>query len=133
MEAMANFPLVEGIQAFGCAALVSLVHSKSERVGALADLNGQSLAESALVSHPQSARVVELAELPKKRMETVIVCRLPDGRFGEFVAVCSAGALTPASWSCLEDPCTPPTKIANAPELTCRQGNSIVSGTGCTT
>ncbi|OLQ05490.1 hypothetical protein AK812_SmicGene11322 [Symbiodinium microadriaticum] len=46
---------------------------------------------------------------------------------------CSAGALTPASWSCLEDPCTPPTKIANAPELTCRQGNSIVSGTGCTT
>lgn len=62
MEAMANFPLVEGIQAFGCAALVSLVHSKSERVGALADLNGQSLAESALVSHPQSARVVELAE-----------------------------------------------------------------------
>eukprot|EP00439_Symbiodinium_sp_Y106_P081316 s473_g20.t1 len=52
---------------------------------------------------------------------------------------CFAGALTPATWSCLEDmavsldPCTPPTKIANAPELTCRQGNSIVSGTGCTT
>ncbi|CAE7189657.1 unnamed protein product [Symbiodinium sp. KB8] len=36
-------------------------------------------------------------------------------------------------WGLREDPCTPPTKIANAPELTCRQGNSIVSGTGCTT
>ncbi|CAJ1344647.1 unnamed protein product [Effrenium voratum] len=46
---------------------------------------------------------------------------------------CFAGTLTPDSWSCDEDPCSAPTKVSNAPELTCRQGSSIVSGTGCTT
>ncbi|CAJ1359198.1 unnamed protein product, partial [Effrenium voratum] len=62
MQAMGNFPLVEGVQAFGCAALVSLAHSKPERVGALADLNCSSLVESAMVGHPNSQRVLGLAE-----------------------------------------------------------------------
>ncbi|CAJ1459103.1 unnamed protein product, partial [Effrenium voratum] len=61
MQAMGNFPLVEGVQAFGCAALVSLAHSKPERVGALADLNCSSLVESAMVGHPNSQRVLGLA------------------------------------------------------------------------
>jgi len=62
LQAMGNFPLVEGVQAFGCAALISLVHSKSERIGALADLNCASMAESAMVGHPKSQRVLEFAE-----------------------------------------------------------------------
>lgn len=62
LQAMGNFPLLEGVQAFGCAALISLVHSRSERVGALADLNGASMAESAMVGHPKSQRVLEFAE-----------------------------------------------------------------------
>eukprot|EP00435_Cladocopium_sp_Y103_P072814 s17_g41.t1 len=60
LQAMGNFPLLEGVQAFGCAALISLVHSKSERIGALADLNCASMAESAMVGHPKSQRVFTL-------------------------------------------------------------------------
>eukprot|EP00913_Durusdinium_trenchii_P002819 g2610.t1 len=62
LEAMGNFPLCEGVQAFGCAALISLVHTKPERVGALADLNCTSMVESAMVGHPKSKRVLELAD-----------------------------------------------------------------------
>lgn len=47
---------------FGCAALISLVHSKAERIGALSDLNCSSMAESAMVGHPRSQRVTEFAE-----------------------------------------------------------------------
>lgn len=58
---------------------------------------------------------------------------------------CFAGTLTPATWQCeedrvegrdshdLQDPCPAPKNIKNAPQLTCRQGDSIVSGTSCTT
>ncbi|CAL1138224.1 unnamed protein product [Cladocopium goreaui] len=46
---------------------------------------------------------------------------------------CFAGELSPATWSCEEDPCPALKNIKNAPELTCRQGDSIISGTVCTT
>eukprot|EP00438_Fugacium_kawagutii_P022835 Skav230310 [mRNA] locus=scaffold430:143565:150552:+ [translate_table: standard] len=49
---------------------------------------------------------------------------------------CFAGTMTPATWSCDEetlDPCPALKNVKNAPDLTCRQGDSILHGTVCTT
>lgn len=46
---------------------------------------------------------------------------------------CTTGTLSPASWSCIEDPCPALEGIANAPKLTCKEGKSILSGKVCST
>eukprot|EP00931_Biecheleriopsis_adriatica_P078104 TRINITY_DN51570_c0_g1_i1.p1 TRINITY_DN51570_c0_g1~~TRINITY_DN51570_c0_g1_i1.p1 ORF type:complete len:1343 (-),score=254.58 TRINITY_DN51570_c0_g1_i1:65-4093(-) len=58
-KGMSIFPKVEGVQAFGLAALLSLCHNKRERIEALHFLNVSSLAESSKVSHLKSKRVQE--------------------------------------------------------------------------
>lgn len=46
---------------------------------------------------------------------------------------CTTGTLSPASWSCIEDPCPALEGIANAPKVTCKEGKSIESTKVCTT
>ncbi|CAK9084253.1 Uncharacterized protein SCF082_LOCUS39977 [Durusdinium trenchii] len=46
---------------------------------------------------------------------------------------CSLGTLSPAKWSCIEDACPAVEGVANAPKVTCKEGNSINSQKSCTT
>jgi len=45
---------------------------------------------------------------------------------------CSAGVLSPASFSCDELKCPAPTGLANAPNVGCAEGGSIAGGRSCT-
>ncbi|CAK8999957.1 unnamed protein product [Durusdinium trenchii] len=46
---------------------------------------------------------------------------------------CSLGTLSPAKWSCIEDAYPAVEGVANAPKVTCKEGNSINSQKSCTT
>lgn len=61
VEAVQNFPRSEPTQAFGLAALLSLVHTSRDRTDALASLNGQTLADIGKAWHIHSKRVQEIA------------------------------------------------------------------------
>mmetsp|Transcript_78771 Transcript_78771/g.139021 ORF Transcript_78771/g.139021 Transcript_78771/m.139021 type:complete len:1336 (+) Transcript_78771:34-4041(+) len=71
LKVMGNFPRVEGVQAYGCAALMSMCHNNKDRTETIISLGGISLVESAKVGHLRSERVQEFGDRIHKRMRQV--------------------------------------------------------------